>query len=65
MIQAKGTFDIKQLLQDITILGVKRPTRVMFQGETVNNWIYVEAQNKLVVSKINGDLNSPVFLEWK
>ena len=65
MIQAKGTFDIKQPLQDITVLGVKRPTKVMFQGETVKNWIHVEAQNKLVVRKINGDLNSLVVLEWK
>ncbi|KIM86518.1 glycoside hydrolase family 31 protein [Piloderma croceum F 1598] len=64
-IQAKGTFNIKQPLQDITILGVKRPTKVMFQDETAKHWIHIEAQDKLVVSNINGDLNGRVFLEWK
>jgi alpha-glucosidase len=64
-IQAEGTFNIKQPLQDITILGVKRPTKVIFQDETAKNWIHVEAQDKLVVSKINGDLNSAISLKWE
>jgi alpha-glucosidase len=64
-IRAKGTFDIKQTLQDITILGVNRPTTVTLQGETVKKWAYFEAQQKLVISGVNGDLNEPVSLSWK
>jgi len=64
-IQAEGTFDIKQRLQDITILGVSRPTEVTFQGEMVKNWTHVEAQDKLIVSNVNGNLNGLVSLAWK
>jgi alpha-glucosidase len=64
-IQAEGTFNIKQKLQDITVLGVSKPTEVTFQGETVKNWIYLEARKKLVVRDINGDLNGPVSFVWK
>jgi len=64
-IQAEGTFNIKQKLQDITVLGVSKPTEVTFQGETAKNWIYLEARKKLVVRDINGDLNGPVSFVWK
>ena len=64
-IRAKGTFVIKQILQDITILGVNRLTTVTLHGETVKKWAYFEAQRKLVISEVNWDLNKPVSLSWK
>lgn len=64
-IQAKGLFNVDQKLQDITVLGIKEPNEVTFQGQTIKNWAYLEAQDKLVVSAINAKLNEPGTLAWR
>lgn len=64
-IDADGEFVVKQKLQDITVLGVKKPKQVVFQGRPVEKWVYIQAQRKLVVSDIGGDLNGGAILAWK
>ena len=63
-IDSKGALNIQQKLQDVTILGVSRPSEVEFDGKKINSWIHFEGQEKLVV-QMNGDLNGPMSLTWK
>lgn len=64
-IHAQGFFDVKQKLQDVTVLGAEQPKEVVFQGQRIKNWVYAEAQGKLVMRNINADLNGPAILAWK
>ncbi|KII83963.1 glycoside hydrolase family 31 protein [Plicaturopsis crispa FD-325 SS-3] len=66
-IAAKGAYDVKQKLQDITILGTKSPTEVKVGGKSLSKdgWEYIEAQEKLVVKNVNLDLNDDTTVSWK
>jgi alpha-glucosidase len=62
-----GEFHVKQRLQDIKLLGVRqKPAAVFIQGKgSIAGWQYVEAQEKLVLSGVNEDLNEVVKVVWK
>ncbi|KAI5118349.1 hypothetical protein M0805_009152 [Coniferiporia weirii] len=64
-VEPKGLFEIAQKLEQVTVLGVKKPSQVALQGLRVTDWEYFEGQEKLVVSGIKADLNLPVSLTWK
>ncbi|KAI5114828.1 hypothetical protein M0805_006008, partial [Coniferiporia weirii] len=64
-VEPKGVFAIAQKLEQVTVLGVKKPSQVALQGLRVTDWEYFEGQEKLVVSGIKADLNWPVNLTWK
>ena len=63
-IQPEGSFNIEQRLQDITILGVRKPKEVTYQGKLMKTWIYLAAQEKLVLNEIDKDLNVPILFAW-
>lgn len=65
-ITTKGTFDVKQKLQDITILGVSsKPGQVLLNGKKVVGWQYGAGQSKLLLMGLNITLNKPASLTWK
>lgn len=64
-IHAQGAFNVKQKLQEITVLGVKQPKEVTFQSRPIKNWVYIEAQDKLIVRAVDADLNGPATLAWQ
>ena len=47
------------------MLGVQSPTEVMLQGRVIEDWVYHEAQQELLISSIAVDLNEGVTLTWK
>lgn len=61
-----GSFNISQKLEQITVLGVQMPSQVSLAGTSLNSssWSYTGAQEKLVVSGVEIDLNEPVDLSW-
>ncbi|KLO16236.1 glycoside hydrolase family 31 protein [Schizopora paradoxa] len=63
-IESKGAFKIGQKLEQVTILGATKPTRVMLNGEAFPVWNFVEAQEKLVVSNASIALENSVKLTW-
>jgi len=66
VINSAGPFSITSKLQDVTILGVAaKPSGVVLQGKAVTNWTFVAAQEKLVVTVGDLDLNSGATLSWK
>ncbi|GLB41383.1 putative glycosyl hydrolase 31 family protein [Lyophyllum shimeji] len=65
-IQGEGSFHVHQQLTDITVLAVAaKPSVVSLDGKEIEGWQYMASQKKLVVQKLQADLNGPVTLEWK
>ncbi|KAF9457114.1 glycosyl hydrolases family 31-domain-containing protein [Collybia nuda] len=63
-ITARGPFDVKQQLSEVTILGVgSKPSRATVNGRKVDSFSFSAQQGKLVV-KTNINLNSQTTLEW-
>ncbi|KAI5116414.1 hypothetical protein M0805_008490 [Coniferiporia weirii] len=65
IVEPKGTFEITQKLEQVTVLGVQKPSQVVIQGSRLADWEYFEGQEKLVVSGIKADLNKPINLTWE
>ncbi|KAF8510825.1 glycosyl hydrolases family 31-domain-containing protein [Hysterangium stoloniferum] len=65
VLSGQGSFKIEQELSKITVLGIQqKPSRVELNGKTVQGWQYLSAQDKLVVSSINANLNQHNTLSW-
>lgn len=65
VITSEGSFNVKQPLRDITVLGVTvQPSSVLAEGKEVREWYYDSSKSKLVVQALNIDLNSRVTVEW-
>ncbi|KAG1879989.1 glycoside hydrolase family 31 protein [Suillus subluteus] len=64
MIDSEGEYEILQMLETITVLGVQKPTQVEFQGSPVEGWTYKEATEELVVSNTSVNLNGQATLAW-
>jgi len=66
LIQGRGSFNVTQNLQTITVLGISlKPSNVSVQGRSVASWQFAEAQGKLTITALNVDLNEPVTVEWE
>jgi alpha-glucosidase len=66
VITGDGSFDVKQRLRDITVLGVStKPSFVLVDGKKVAEWYYVASKWKLVAQGLNIDLNIRVAVQWK
>jgi alpha-glucosidase len=66
VIASDGSFDVKQRLREITVLGVSsQPTLVLVDGKRVAEWSYVSSKGKLVAQALNIDLNNRVIFEWQ
>lgn len=64
-ISSRGTFNIVQKLQRVTVLGVPtRPRSVTLGARTVTEWTYDAALDKLVV-EVELDLNQETTMKWK
>lgn len=64
-ISSRGTFDIKQRIHEITILGVHtKPQRVTVQGRHAT-WHYVPTTQKLVINQNDLDLNQDARILWE
>ncbi|KAI0076562.1 hypothetical protein K474DRAFT_1755437, partial [Panus rudis PR-1116 ss-1] len=63
-ISTRGTFHISQKLGSITVLGTSKPAGVKVQGNTIKNWEYVNAQQKLVLSGLGLNLNFATTITW-
>ncbi|KAJ3553463.1 hypothetical protein NM688_g3600 [Phlebia brevispora] len=63
-IAGEGSFSLEEKLDTITILGTTKPTTVTVEGKSILTWQYIDAQDKLVVSGLSLDLNSPITLLW-
>ncbi|KAF4566163.1 hypothetical protein EYR36_011578 [Pleurotus pulmonarius] len=64
-ISSKGSFDIKQRLHEVTILGVHtHPQRVTVQGRQTKSWRYIPTTAKLVIDQIDLDLNQEARVLW-
>lgn len=64
-ISSKGSFNIQQKLEGITILGVDKPKTVSLNDHSLNKWTYTGAQRELVLSLVAGDLNGDLTVSWK
>lgn len=65
-VSSTGAFNIQQKLQDVTILGVSaRPGSVSMNGKLVTSWTYASAQQSLVVTLVDADLNLSWLLQWQ
>ena len=65
-IESSGTFTVGPKLETVTILGTEKPTKVEVGGQSVNGWEFFEAQQKLVLSGLDVDLNSPATtITWQ
>ncbi|KAH8111170.1 glycosyl hydrolases family 31-domain-containing protein [Phellopilus nigrolimitatus] len=62
--KSEGTFEISQKLEQVTVLGVKKPSLVALEGKNIASWEFFESQEKLVVSNLTIDLNKPMNLTW-
>lgn len=63
-ISCKGEFKVGQKMEEVTILGAKKPTRVTVQGKEISTWLFAEAQEKLIVSNASITLENSVKLTW-
>lgn len=65
-IASAGTFHVTPKLENITVLGTPKPTTVKVNGESVQSWEYMPAQEKLVVASLTLDLNggATVTISW-
>ena len=64
-VESSGSFEVKPKLVSLTVLGTNRPTMVKVRGKEVLDWNYDDALQKLVVSRLNIDLNVPEIVEWQ
>ncbi len=67
-VRPEGTFSITSKLEQVTILGVgHKPGEVIVNGKEIggDGWEYLDAQQKLVVSNADADLNEGVTVSWK
>ncbi|TFK33736.1 glycosyl hydrolases family 31-domain-containing protein [Crucibulum laeve] len=65
-ISAKGAFDVKQKLQDITVLGVSsKPSSVTLNGKKITSWTYTSGTTQLVATVSGANLNRPLTLKWQ
>ena len=65
VISSTGTFNVKQLLETVTILGTAKPARVIVGGHTVQSWQYFAAEEKLVVSELHINLDHTTTVSWR
>jgi len=66
VIASDGSFDVKQRLRDVTVLGVStEPNFVFVDGKKVTEWYYVASKCKLVAQSLNIDLNIRVTIDWE
>ncbi|TFK70865.1 hypothetical protein BDN72DRAFT_896086 [Pluteus cervinus] len=64
-ITGNGSFHVDQKLAQITVLGLwAKPHGVSLNGKTVTGWQYLQAQQKLVVGNLAGDLNGALTLQY-
>ena len=63
-IGSAGDFQAQEKLNSITILGASKPGVVTIQGKSTEGWQYSEAQERLVISNVSLDLNSPTTISW-
>ena len=62
---SSGAFAVGPKLESVTVLGTQKPKSVAVGGKAVRSWEYFSAQQKLVVSGLNIDLNAPeTVLTW-
>ncbi len=61
-----GDFKIGQKLEEVTILGAKKPARVTLQGKEIATpgWQFTDALEKLVVLNASITLENSVKLTW-
>ncbi|THG94552.1 hypothetical protein EW026_g6944 [Hermanssonia centrifuga] len=64
-ISGNGSFDVKEKLDSITILGTAAPSAVSVQGKEVHSWEHMQAQQKLVVTGLGLSLNDQITISWK
>ncbi|RDB29943.1 Alpha-glucosidase [Hypsizygus marmoreus] len=65
IIDGRGPFIVQQRLTEFTVLGVTpKPNLVYLNGRPIESWLYIAAQGKLVVQKLDVNLNGPVTLRW-
>jgi len=65
IISGQGSFMIQQKVEEITILGVSgRPKAVEVNGKSVNQWRYLDPQDKLVIDNLDISLNEYNVLQW-
>ncbi|KAL4243910.1 glycosyl hydrolase 31 family protein [Abortiporus biennis] len=63
----KGSFRISQTLETLIILGVPRePAQILLNGQRVhsNSWKYIAAQEKVVLTGMNVNLNILTRISW-
>jgi Alpha-glucosidases, family 31 of glycosyl hydrolases len=66
LIRGRGSFNVKQKLQTITVLGISsKPGGITVQGRSVMGWRFAETQGKLTITDLEVDLNKHVTIEWK
>ncbi|THG93044.1 hypothetical protein EW026_g8076 [Hermanssonia centrifuga] len=64
-ISARGSFNVKERLEAVTILGVAEPTTVTVQGKQVRSWDFIGARKKLVLHDLGLSLNDGASISWK
>ena len=62
---SSGSFNVKQPLETITILGATKPKAVTASGHAVQSWQYFAPEKKLVISKLHISLNQATSISWK
>ncbi|KAI0791893.1 glycosyl hydrolases family 31-domain-containing protein [Abortiporus biennis] len=66
-LSSKGTFNIAQKLDSVTILGVStQPKKLTVANKNLapSDWTYLSAQQKLVLSDVDVDLNVGTVIAW-
>ncbi|KAF9235080.1 glycoside hydrolase family 31 protein [Melanogaster broomeanus] len=64
-IESNGKYSIPQMLETITVLGVKKPTNVNLQGKALGNWSYTPSTEELFVYNLSMNLTLDATLSWK
>ncbi|KAF5346407.1 hypothetical protein D9758_012761 [Tetrapyrgos nigripes] len=63
-IGAVGSFNVSQVVESITVLGVtKQPESVSIQGENNTSWEFLPDLQKLVMN-VTVDMNAPQVIQW-
>jgi alpha-glucosidase len=63
-IESHGSFEVRQKLREVVVLGTTRPRKVSVGGGVVVGWSFFDARKKLVM-EVELDLNEVVTtLEW-
>ena len=64
-ISSEGTFNVKQPLDTVTILGTLKPSVVKANGKEITSWQYLDAVQKLVLSGQSFNLNDGAEISWR